>query len=95
MENKKETTAEKPIMSEAEVREQVKVKRDRKPKAKEPTQAVEPKPTKFPTEAKINKYGFLYLDGDILAAMGISKGKDYPVEVNRQPDGTLTIQLKA
>ena len=82
-------------MFETEVKERVKAKGDRKPKAKEPTQAVEPKTAKFPTKAKIDKYGFLYLDGDILTAMGISKGKDYPVEINRQPDGTLTIQLKA
>lgn len=28
----------------------------------------------FPTETSINKYGFLYLDKEVLAALGFQKG---------------------
>ena len=80
-ETKNLTTTEKPEKS----------KRQRK--AKKPTQAIEPNSAVFPREAKINAYGFLFLDHDVQAALGISRGKNYPVELDKQGDA-LTIRLK-
>lgn len=68
-----------------------KAKRQRK--AKKSTQAVEPNCAVFPREAKINAYGLLFLDQHVQEALGISRGKNYPVELNRQGD-LLTVQLK-
>jgi len=68
-----------------------KPKRERK--AKESAQAVEPNSAVFPHEGKINAYGFLFLDRHVQAALGISKGNEYPVIIDKQGDA-LTIRLK-
>jgi hypothetical protein len=41
----------------------------------------------FPTETSINKYGFLYLSKEILAALGFQKGDR--VTLRQAPEGLL------
>ncbi|KPV63338.1 MAG: hypothetical protein AOA65_1346 [Candidatus Bathyarchaeota archaeon BA1] len=43
----------------------------------------------FPTEATINRYGFLYLSKDILAALGFQKGEEIKVRLQQTPEGLL------
>jgi len=42
---------------------------------------------KFPTEASINKYGFLYFSKEVLAALGFQKGDK--VTLQQTPEGLL------
>ena len=60
-------------------------------KPKEPKQPIEPKSAKFPVEAKVNRYGFVYLDGDILAAWGLSKGTIQRLSIDLK-EGALIIR---
>jgi len=85
IENKLATEAPVKVADLTTTAEKPKAKRGRKPK--EPTQAVE---SKFPTEGKINKYGFVYLDNDVLAALGLSKGAEQRITVDLK-DGNLII----
>jgi len=41
----------------------------------------------FPTETSINKYGFLYLNKEVLAALGFQKGDR--VTLRQTPEGLL------
>jgi hypothetical protein len=41
----------------------------------------------FPKESVINKYGFLYLSKEVLAALGFQKG--YKVILRQTPEGLL------
>ncbi len=63
----------------------VKEKKERKANAKKPVK------TKFPTEGKLNKYGFIYLDTDVLAAWGLSKGTEQKLSIDLE-DGALTVR---
>jgi len=42
---------------------------------------------KFPTEASINKYGFLYFSKEVLATLGFQKGGK--VTLQQTPEGLL------
>jgi len=61
-------------------------------KTKETKQAVESNSATFPIEGKVNKYGFIYLDGDILAAWGLSKGKEQRIALDMTQDGALILR---
>lgn len=62
------------------------VKKEHKPKANESAQTVETKSAKFPTEGKLSKYGFIYLDADVLAAWGLSKGSEQQLSIDLKED---------
>jgi len=48
------------------------------------------KPVKFPVEARINDYGFLYFGVGVLKALGWSKGMTLKME--RNADGSITLR---
>lgn len=59
---------------------------------KEPEKAKkEPKPEKptFPAESKVNKYGFVYVSGDMLTAFGLTKGAEHKLTVNLEGDALI------
>jgi len=64
---------------------------EKKRKAREPKQPVEPKGAKFPAEAKINKYGFVFLSSGIQAAFGYTKGQEMRISIDLK-DGALIIK---
>lgn len=66
--------------------EKAKKGHERKPK-KEPEHD---KPA-FPAESKVNKYGFIYMSGDMLAAFGLHKGAEHKLSINLEGDA-LTIR---
>jgi len=66
-----------------------KPKKEKKPK--EPKQAVEPKSALFPAEAKINKYGFIFISSDIADAFGYTKGQEMRISIDFK-DGALIIK---
>jgi len=68
-----------------------KAKRCRKPKANKQTQTVEQNTAKFPTEGKVNKYGFIYLNGDVLAALDLRKGTEQKITIDLQ-EGALIVR---
>lgn len=45
----------------------------------------------FPAEGKINKYGFLYFSGDMLAAFGLRKGTEAKLSINLE-NGALVLR---
>jgi hypothetical protein len=55
---------------------------------------VEPASATFPQENKINKYGFLGWNQDILAALGISKGVDHKIIFESVNLEAKTVTLK-
>jgi len=64
---------------------------EKKRKAKEPKQAVEPKSATFPLEGKINKYGFIFLSSDVQAAFNYTKGQEMRIIIDMTPEGALVI----
>jgi hypothetical protein len=67
------------------------VEKSAKEKTKEKALKPEAKELKFPTEGKLNKYGFIYLDEDILSAWSLKKGTEQKLSINLEGD-MLTIQ---
>ena len=73
--------------------------RDKTPKPKKPVRADEPLHVKDATlgkpEAKINKYGFLHVNGKLAKHLGVEFGKDkmdVPVKIEKIPNGfTVTL----
>jgi hypothetical protein len=44
----------------------------------------------FPAESKVNKYGFIYMSGEMLKAFGLTKGTIHKLTINLA-DGKLII----
>jgi hypothetical protein len=71
--------------------ENEKTAKSQKPKA-EPKQPAEPKSAVFPAEGKLNKYGFVYLNDDVLMAwFGHGKGAEQRISIDLK-DGNLIIR---
>jgi len=64
---------------------------EKRRKAKEPKQLVEPKSALFPADAKINKYGFIFLSSDIQDAFGYTKGQEMRIMIDLK-EGALVIK---
>ena len=61
-------------------------------KPKEPKQPIEPKSAQFPTQGKLNKYGFVYLNDDILTTwLGHGKGAEQKISIDLK-EGSLIIR---
>ena len=75
---------ESPVLPE----HKAKAEKTAKSKAKAPAKPV------FPTEGKINKYGFLHFSQGVMEAMELEKGVDYPVKILGYKDGILTVGLE-
>ena len=71
----------------------LKTKKDRPLRADEPLHVEDVAPEK--PEAKINKYGFLHINGKLAKHLGVEFGKDkvdVPVNIEQIPDG-FTVRL--
>lgn len=80
----------KPDLEKPKTESEKTVKSSKAPK--EPKQPVEPKSAQFPTEGKLNKYGFVYLNDDILTAwLGHGKGTEQRVSIDHK-DNALIIR---
>jgi hypothetical protein len=75
---------------------------DKRLKPKKPAKADEPLPAKDVApekpQAKINKYGFLHVNGKLAKHLGVEFGKnaaDVPVRIEEVPNGLVVKILKA
>jgi len=60
-------------------------------KPKEPRQPAETQSAQFPAEGKLNKYGFVYLNDDVLNAwLGHGKGAEQKISIDLK-EGNLII----
>lgn len=74
-----------PTRVREESSEKPKAKREKKPKSqpKEGKANTEASKSMFPTEGKVNKYGFVYLNDDILNAwLGHGKGTERKISID-------------
>jgi hypothetical protein len=78
--------------AEKKVEKLEKAKKEKKPKKDQPSASgSEHSESPFPAEGKVNKYGFIYLSGEILAAFGIHKGAEAKLSITLEGD-TLIIR---
>jgi len=88
-----ETTTEKAPLEVKDLptgEKPTKAKKERKTKAKEQSQSVEPKSVTFPVEGTVNAYGFIHLSNGVAEAFGAARGKKTPITIDLK-DGNLII----
>jgi hypothetical protein len=81
----KDNKAKKADKAKTETEKAKDEKAEKTPESK-PEKKVKLEKTVFPAEGKINKYGFIYLSGEVLAAFGLSKGAEHKLSINLEGD---------